>query len=137
MRTTRNEEFVSLHEDDITIFTTAENLNMLRRSHHWFCDGTFDSAPHDHQLFTIHVLLEDTHTVPLVYCITRNKNEDTYRRILEHLKEKQSDLDPISLTEDFEAASIHAMRAAFPDIEIAGCYFHFAQATYKKLQSLG
>ena len=26
MRTTRNEEFVSLHEDDITIFTTAENL---------------------------------------------------------------------------------------------------------------
>ena len=58
MRITRNEEFFSLHEDGITIFTTAENLNMLRRSRHWISDGTFNSDPHDHQLFTIHAVMK-------------------------------------------------------------------------------
>ena len=57
MHTTRGQEFVSLHDDGVVIFTTMDNLNFLRANRNWFCDGTFDSAPEQHQLFTIHALL--------------------------------------------------------------------------------
>lgn len=137
MHTTRGQEFVSLHDDGVVIFTTMDNLNFLRANRNWFCDGTFDSAPEQHQLFTIHALLHDTHTLPLVYCVANRKNEPTYNRILDHLKEQRPDLDPLSITVDFEMASINAMVRAFPDIEIYGCYFHFCQATYRHIQGLG
>ena len=90
--TTRGEEFVSMEEEGLLIFTTNENLNVLRENRHWCCDGTFDSAPEGQQLFTIQVLINSTHTVPLVYCITDRKDEETYIRILEHLKTKRPDL---------------------------------------------
>ena len=137
MHTTRGQEFVSLHEDGLVIFTTIDNLNFLRANRHWFCDGTFDSAPEQHQLFTIHAILNDIHNVTLVYCVANRKDEPTYNRILEHLKEKRPDLDPLSITLDFEMASMNGMVLAFPDIEIFGCYFHFWQATYRPIQSFG
>ena len=120
--TTRGEVFVSMEEDGLVIFTTNENLNVLRENRHWCCDGTFDSAPEVQQLFTIQVLINSTHTVPLVYCITGRKN---------------GQISPHSITMDFELVAINAMSAAFPNIEIAGCFFHFCQASYRQLQQMG
>jgi hypothetical protein len=74
-QTTRGEEFVSMEENGLVILTTNDNLNFLRENRHWFCDGTFDSAPDGKQLFTIHALLNDTHTVLLVYSITGTKTQ--------------------------------------------------------------
>ena len=123
--TTRGEEFVSMEEDGLVIFKTDENLNVLRENRHWCCDGTFDSAPEGQQLFTIQVLINSTHTVPLVYCITDRKDEETYIRILEHLRTKRPDLAPLSITMDFELAASNAMSTVFSNIEIAGCFFYF------------
>ena len=67
----------------------------------------------------------------------QNRNEETYRRIFNHLKETRPDLDPQSITLDFELASINAIREVFPNIEINGFFFHFCQATFRKLQELG
>ena len=78
-RTTRGENFVSLEEDGILIVTTLENLNFLRENRRWFCDLTFDSAPATQQLYTVHAVLYGTHTLPLLYCITQNRSEETYR----------------------------------------------------------
>ena len=52
---------------DLTILGTEENILMLARYPHWFCDGTFDSAPIGYQLYTIHVLLNDTVTILMVF----------------------------------------------------------------------
>jgi len=93
--TTRGEVFVSMEEDGLVIFTTNENLNVLTENRYWCCDGTFDSAPEVQQLFTIQVLINSTHTVPLVYCITGRKDEETYIWILEHLKTKRPGLAPL------------------------------------------
>lgn len=136
--TTRGEEFVSLEEDDLVIFTTVNNLNILHHNRNWFADGTFDTAPLGRQLYTIHVALhESSTTVPLVYCISGKRDEELYDRIFNHLKEKRPDLDPISLTMDFEMAAINSMMRAFPNVNIYGCYFHFTQASFRKLQGLG
>ncbi|KAK7491962.1 hypothetical protein BaRGS_00016808, partial [Batillaria attramentaria] len=43
--TTRGEQFLAFQTDDIVILTTPSNLDVLARNAHWFCDGTFDSAP--------------------------------------------------------------------------------------------
>ncbi len=40
-RTYRDEEFI-LHEDEhLIIFTTKNNLSILKQCKHWFADGTF------------------------------------------------------------------------------------------------
>ena len=135
--TTRGESFISLNEEDLLILTTIDNLNLLRASLEWFCDGTFDSAPTNQQLYTIHAVVDGTRTLPMVYCICDHKNDATYNRIFEHSKEKRPDLDPSSVTVDFEIAAINAIQHAYPNAQISGCYFHFCQASFRKLQTLG
>ena len=44
---------------------------------------------------------------------------------------------PSSCTMDFEIAAHGAMRSHFPNIEILGCYFHFGQSIWRKVQDLG
>ena len=111
-RTTRGDDFLALHDEDLDlyIFTTDGNLDLLERNTHWFCDGTFDSAPNNYQLYTIHALIVGSRTVPLVYCIFRNKDRDTYRRIFDYLKNRRANLAPISVLLDFEVAEPHFRR---------------------------
>jgi hypothetical protein len=134
--TTRGEQFVAIQTDDIVILTTPSNLDVLARNAHWFCDGTFDSAPLATQLYTIHVLVEDTHTLPLVYCVTTNKNRATYDAIFTYLK-GQRDLNPETITIDFERAALNSINEHFPTTAVHGCFFHFGQCLWRNLQSLG
>ena len=104
---------------------------------HWFCDGTFDSAPEGYQLYTIHVVVNPSRTIPLVYAVARNKNRNTYYWTFGYLKGRQTNLDPLSVTVDFEQASITSIRSNFPSARIQGCLFHFAQCLWRKIQNLG
>lgn len=38
---------------------------------------------------------------------------------------------------DFEYGALKAVREAFPDAQLKGCYFHFGQALYQKIKSAG
>ncbi len=38
---------------------------------------------------------------------------------------------------DFELAAIASIRDLFPGVVITGCYFHFGQALYRRLQQEG
>ena len=38
---------------------------------------------------------------------------------------------------DFELAVLNAIDASFPDSSKKGCFFHFSQAIFTKMQSLG
>ena len=124
-------------ELDLIILGTEENVHLLTRFRHWFCDGTFDSAPIGYQLYTIHALISNTVTIPLVFCIARNKNEATYDKILTSLKEIDPTLNPESVMIDFERAAINAIARNFPTAELHGCYFHYGQAIWRHIQSLG
>ena len=85
---------------------------------HWFCNGTFDSAPEGYQLYTIHVVVNRSRTIPLVYATARNKNRNTYDRIFGYFKGRQTNLDPLSVTFDFEQASITSIGSNFPSARI-------------------
>ena len=82
---------------------------MLARYPHWFCDGTFDSAPIGYQLYTIHVLLNETVTIPTVFCIAKDKTEVTYNKIFSTLKEHNPLLNPASIMIDYEKAALNTL----------------------------
>ena len=42
-----------------------------------------------------------------------------------------------SITEDFEKATINAIRTNFPQVSVYGCFFHFGQCLWRKIQSIG
>ena len=105
---------------------------MLTRYPHWFCDGTFDSAPIGYQLYTIHVLLNET-----VFCIAKDKTEVTYNKIFSTLKEHNPLLNPASIMIDYERAALNALTQNFPNTEIQGCFFHFVQSIWRHIQAHG
>lgn len=124
--------------DRILIFSTDQNLDWLQASEHWFCDGTFKVSPilFD-QLLTIHGLRIDNGKVtsfPLVYCLTPNRIQTTYERILKALKVSRPGLAPITIMTDFERALINAFRSEFPTATHRGCFFHFRQANFKNIR---
>ena len=57
LRRTTREDFLAHHdeEQDIMIFVTEANIGLLETHRHWFADGTYNSAPHGYQLYTIHI----------------------------------------------------------------------------------
>ena len=136
--TTRGEPFLAFEDSDlqIVIMTTDQNLDILASRPHWFCDGTFDSAPDGFQLYTIHAMLNQSRTVPLVYCITKHKHEATYNAIWHFLKLERN-LNPESIMLDFERAALNSIQKHFPHCHINGCLFHFGQCIWRKIQSDG
>jgi hypothetical protein len=70
-----------------------------------------------------------------------SRSEEIYKRFFEELIElnNQTGLDlslPIIIT-DFEQAVINATQSEFPDSIHKGCFFHFCQNLWRKIQSEG
>ena len=139
IHTTRGQQFLISNnpEIDLIILGTEENIRMLARYPNWFCDGTFDSAPLGYQLYTVHALLTETVTIPLIFCIAKNKTEVTYNQIFSTLKERDPSLQPDMIMIDFERAALNALTQNFPTAVLQGCYFHFGQAIWRPIQALG
>ena len=57
------------------------------------------------------------------------KSKNLYKELFQVLKDLE--LTPKSLSIDFELASIKAAKDIWPDIQIAGCHFHFTNAIKK------
>ena len=70
-----------------------------------------------------------------------NKTEDTYVCFFELLKnavyERQPVLTPEHWMLDFEVAAHNAVRTSFPQTSIKGCFFHYTQCIWMKVQSRG
>lgn len=45
--------------------------------------------------------------------------------------------NPATILSDFEKGSFNAIKCAFPDTDVGGCFFHFCQANYRKIVDLG
>ena len=99
-------------------------------------DGTFAVCPSlFYQLYTMHGIIKDT-TVPLVYCLM-SKTKEKYKELFAALKNLNAMLDPHEVTMDFEIAAIEALKSSFPIGNLKGCFFHLAQANWRKIQSVG
>lgn len=144
---TREGDNFLLHDDGvddqrILIFCTDNNLRCLTQCTDLWMDGTFKSVPNIFcQLYTIHGMPFKGVMIPLVYCILPNKTRETYQRVFELLAQSSGNLNlmlqPRLIHIDFEEAVRRAVSIVFPQCEIVGCYFHYCQCLWRKIQMLG
>ena len=107
----------------------------------WYGDGTFSVAPqHFYQLYTLHgVVLNQV--LPLAYCLLTKKSRSIYREMFTAIKSQaESRSIPISVDNfriDFELACIRSFEDVFPEAQVECCFFHLAQAHWRKIVDLG
>ena len=89
------------------------------------------------QVYKTHVILDCGKSVPIVYALLTNKDKPLYKRMLTVLRNIVGENQPKSITCDFEAAFIAACRDIFDKAELNGCFFHFKQSMWRKVQECG
>lgn len=73
---------------------------------------------------------------PLVFALCVNKKTSTYKALFEHLKSKNSELNPKQINVDCELAAVNAAQDAFIDAKIQLCDFHIKQSVLRNLKAL-
>ena len=143
-RTWSEDRFLLYKNNDwgVLIYATHENLLNLRQCKEIYCDGTFRTCPRPYsQYFTIHGRYRNR-VMCFVNCLMTDRNIGDYRHILETLKVKIRQITrhrwrPRKVICDFELALIAAVETELPRAQISGCYFHFNQSLWRKVQNLG
>ncbi|XP_067668277.1 uncharacterized protein [Haliotis asinina] len=128
-------------EDKILVFATDETLEMAQQANILYMDGTFYSCPGLwHQLYVIHSMAGGK-MFPLMFCLLPDRRRETYTRLFQQLKEVTQDrvgrpLSPDVIQVDFEYPVHQAIHAEFPTTAVRGCYFHYSQCVWRKVQDL-
>ena len=139
-----NDRFL-LYQDNrngILVFATDDDIRVLATADCVYVDGTFRSAPRPFlQFFTIHGRVNDF-TLKLGCALLANKEARSYRIVLQVIAARVHALAghawaPAHIVTDFEAGILAAVRIVLPGARVEGCYFHFAKAIWKHVQTLG
>jgi MULE transposase domain len=143
-RNWRGEQFL-VHQDPhmgLLIYLSPTFASKLQRCERLFIDGTFKTCPKPFvQLVTIHGQYGNR-ILPFAFCMLRSKENALYCEMLKQIKTNVHritglPLDPESFVCDFEVSLINALHAEFPNSAVRGCYFHFCQSLWRKVQELG
>jgi hypothetical protein len=65
------------------------------------------------------------------------KAKKCYDQMFKAIHDLKPNLDPANVSIDFEVAAISSIRAAFPEANINGCFFHLGQSVYRAVVRLG
>ncbi|KFD48541.1 hypothetical protein M514_10552 [Trichuris suis] len=98
-----------------------------------FVDGTFSVAPSLFAQVFVVMAKREGFVLPVLYALVPNKQETTYLRTFEAIKETWPDLAPESISMDYELALVNAVRAAFPAVRPSGCFFHLTRSMKRHL----
>lgn len=126
----------------ILIFASSTGKTALKENKNVLMDGTFKSVSKQFaQLYTIHVDLgstvEETNVTPVVFAMLPDKRKSTYIRMLNAIRRAIPEWAPETVSADFETAVIEAVNSVFPNAQFHGCFFHFSQSLWRKVQNLG
>ncbi|XP_076047284.1 uncharacterized protein LOC143028802 [Oratosquilla oratoria] len=123
------------------IFSTNEQLNLLRNAKTWYADGTFKLCRDPFkQLFSINAFVksgENTKQIPLVFALMSGRRKKDYKAVLKKLKDKLGTVHVRNLVIDFEIAMWTAFPRLFLGVKITGCLFHWTQSVWRKAQEIG
>ncbi|CAF1355393.1 unnamed protein product [Rotaria sordida] len=130
-----------VRRERILLFGSDDQLDLLFDSPIVFMDGTFSKAPPNFcQIYIIHAVNFDI-CLPCVFGLLVNKKSITYKQIFVKLKEIASErgksFSPGLIITDFESGVLPVLKSEFPCSKHMGCFYHFCQAVYRQIQSLG
>ena len=107
---------------------------------HLFCEWDILSLPVINLLSGFHHPHYETQP-GMIYALLPKKQRHSYNHAYMLLKDATFDLgltlDPLSLMCDFELAIIRVSPLNFPNASHRGCYYHYMQSIWCKVQSLG
>ena len=87
-----------------------------------------------HAYFTRLCKQTNTSIMPISYTLSRSLNLRTVRDCVLSMGRNWN---VQSITMDFESAMWQACRSVFPSASLHGCFFHWSQAIWRKVQDLG
>jgi hypothetical protein len=124
-------------EGSALAFASRKQLEMLQTATEVYFDATFKVVPNlYYQLFTVFVPYTDT-AFPVFFALMSRKTQALYIKVFEKMHELAPQFAPTSAMTDFEESSVSAFRHVFGDVNIKGCWFHFANAIIRRVQKVG
>ena len=97
-------------------------------------DGTFKCVVAGFsQLNIFHATVENILSLPVLFCLVKGKNEQTYVRLLEMVEELAREANLTILNRDvmfmcdFEQAMIKVIQQHYASFKVKCCFFHFTQ----------
>lgn len=128
------------------IFATAHQLQYLCNAVTWYVDGTFKivKLPFT-QMFSVHVFVKAglcQIQIPVAFVMMSGRSSPDYVSVFKALLELVPQAKVQRIVLDFEKAVWSALygmmeRDEFPRVTIKGCFFHFTQAVFRRIQNLG
>ncbi|KAI9565308.1 hypothetical protein GHT06_009097 [Daphnia sinensis] len=125
------------------VFLSPTLLPELSEATELQADATFRTVPGlFKQLFTIHITRGHL-AFPFAYILMTRKSRILYDAVLEKVIDIFDELHPeryISvdlIMSDYEAAIQGSMAAAFHGSQHVGCFFHYSQAIWRRIQKYG
>ena len=111
-------------------------LELFKNHSEFVCgDGSFKYAPVPFsQYYTFHVILNNEKAFPVAFVLTQERTKQVYKLIMD--KFKQAGINIKTLLTDFEKACTKAATEVFEDIVCRGCWFHFINSLFKRLNKL-
>lgn len=126
----------------IVIYMTKRDAERLSRCRKIFVDGTFKICPKPYvQVLTVHGLYY-SRVLPFAFCLLRSKEVGVYRQVFQNLKCRIRHVThhafrPRRVVCDFELSLLTALETELPGAARKGCYFHFCQSLWRRIQALG
>ncbi|CAF0740728.1 unnamed protein product [Brachionus calyciflorus] len=116
------------------VFCSKIGLEILSKSTEWHADGTFHVATkYYHQLYIIQAWFKGR----MILCTFITDYEDVLKALKRPSNKNNLILNPQKVMTDLELAAINPFKKQFPSILNKSCFFHFAQALFKKFVKLG
>ncbi|CAF1227763.1 unnamed protein product [Rotaria sordida] len=143
--TFKNEKFLQFDSgpgnNRLLIFASINQLRILEGAEEILIDGTFKITPTIFtQLYTIHGVYRNN-IFPLVFAVLADKQQQTYQRLINELKNLCPSWNPKLIMVDFEKAAINAFQSSFGtatnSVGMSACFFHLQKSILRKLQDLG
>ncbi|CAF4145951.1 unnamed protein product, partial [Adineta steineri] len=123
------------------VFSSPKQLQLLFEGSMVFLDGTFLATPPCFdQIFTIHCLKFES-AFPCVFAVLPDRKKSTYQELFKELKSIAISMgqiwQPEQIMSDFETSLMPAVSTEFPMCVHKGCYYHYSQCLYRRIQSSG
>lgn len=144
-RKTWNSKDFLVHQDTavgLMIFISPKCAVKLQQCSDIYIDGTFSTCPKPFkQLITIHGKYGNR-ILPFAFCMLISKRIALYREMLRQLQQcilrlSGQPFQPTMVICDFKISLMTAIETELPNTVIRGCFFHFCQSLWRKVQELG
>ncbi|KAG5892681.1 hypothetical protein JTB14_004878 [Gonioctena quinquepunctata] len=128
-------------EHGTTVTLHCQNLleQVIGQIKELYFDGSFKVVPNKpraRQLLSVHGIIEKT-SVTLFYALMESGSTEAYIDVLNYLKTVVPTLEPEIIISDFDGPLHEALCRTWPDADISGCSFDYAQTVWNEMAKLG